>query len=462
MSASEPPRPNRAAAGGASDDELALAEVCALDNTGIVAVAGPLDEVAEQAHRSILHALADDFSAVLCDLSGVTGFPAPEATALLASVGSEVRQWPGTPVGLVCPAVRLRQSLGRHPDSRYLVLAERRRQALAALARQPRATIVRASLPPVARSARAARDLVARTLLDWGWGPQIGSATLVVSELVTHAMLDADSELWVTISRCGSQLRLAVRDTNRTSPRSGAGPCAPHPPRAHARGRGLGVVGRAADPRRRQGGVGRAVGQPVIRARPPARGGRGRCRGALPPDASPAAGALPSSTVTAPTTPRVQRVLTTAEWMRRSAASADLLSEPERLRAQRSRREDDRLDFIAAHLLAREASRSCWGWRPLGCLAQSCPDCGADDHGPPRVSVPGDAVSSPAGPTVRAGSARSPRWPRWASTSSASPAAGASPRPRCTCSRRGSWRRCVTPRIHGSRSCTGGPARRHW
>jgi hypothetical protein len=37
-----------------------------------------------------------------------------------------------------------------------------------------------------------------------------------VSELVTHAMLDADSELWVTISRCGSQLRLAVRDTNHT------------------------------------------------------------------------------------------------------------------------------------------------------------------------------------------------------------------------------------------------------
>ena len=216
MSASEPPRPT-AAAGGEGDDELALGEVCPLDNTGIVAVAGPLDEVAEQAHRSILHALADDFSAVLCDLSGVTGFPAPEATALLASVGSEVRQWPGTPVGLVCPAVRLRQSLGRHPDSRYLVLAERRRQALAALARQPRATIVRASLPPVARSARAARDLVARTLLDWGWGPQIGSATLVVSELVTHAMLDADSELWVTISRCGSQLRLAVRDTNRTT-----------------------------------------------------------------------------------------------------------------------------------------------------------------------------------------------------------------------------------------------------
>ena len=35
--------------------------------------------------------------------------------------------------------------------------------------------------------------------------------------------------------------------------------------------------------------------------------------------------------MTAPTAPRVRRVLTTAEWMRRSTASADLLSEPERL-----------------------------------------------------------------------------------------------------------------------------------
>ena len=96
--------------------------------------------------------------------------------------------------------------------------------------------------------------------------------------------------------------------------------------------------------------------------------------------------------MTAPTTPRVQRVLTTAEWMRRSTASADLLTEPERLRAQRFRREDDRLDFIAAHLLAREVVAELLGVASAEVrLAQSCPDCGADDHGPPRVSVPGHA-----------------------------------------------------------------------
>jgi 4'-phosphopantetheinyl transferase len=86
----------------------------------------------------------------------------------------------------------------------------------------------------------------------------------------------------------------------------------------------------------------------------------------------------------------VQRVLTTAEWLRRSSASADLLSEPERVRAQRFRREKDRLDFIAAHLLAREVVAELLGVASGEVrLAQSCPDCGADDHGPPHVSVLG-------------------------------------------------------------------------
>ena len=128
--------------------------------------------------------------------------------------------------------------------------------------------------------------------------------------------------------------------------------------------------------------------------------------------------------MTAPTTPRVQRVLPPPSGGAGATSSDDLLSDPERLRAQRFRREDDRLDFIAAHLLAREVVAELLGVAADEVrLAQSCPECGADDHGPPHVSVPGTHVSSPAGPTVRAGSARSPRWPRWASTSSASPAA---------------------------------------
>jgi hypothetical protein len=215
VTAHDPSR--RRAIGPVSEEPEGLVRLARLQNTGVVAVRGPLDDVAEAAHRALLQTLADDVSSVMCDLSEATGSPDAEATALLASVGSEVRQWPGTPVGIACPSVRLREGLGRHPDGSYLVIAERRRQVLARLARKPRATVVQASLPPVARSARAARDLVARTLLDWGAGPQIGGATLVISELVTHAMQYADSNLLVTVARCGAQVRLSVRDANRTN-----------------------------------------------------------------------------------------------------------------------------------------------------------------------------------------------------------------------------------------------------
>ncbi len=263
VAANEVPGPSTA--GQPSGGATGSVRLDRLQNTGLVAVSGPLEDVAEVAHRALLDTLADDVSAVVCDLSEATGPPDSESTALLASVGSEVRQWPGTPVGMVCPTVRLREGIARHPDSRYLVIAERRRQVLARLARRPRATVVQASLPPVARSARAARDLVARTLLDWGCGPQIGGATLVVSELVTHAMQYADSDLLVTVARCGAQLRISVRDANRTNAQlMGRGPGAHQPSRSDARRGRVRVLGGPADQRRGQGGVGRAGRQPSV------------------------------------------------------------------------------------------------------------------------------------------------------------------------------------------------------
>ncbi len=184
----------------------------------VVSLHGQLAEVAEPAHALLLESLADEPATVLCDLSGVTGGPDAAGVGLLASVAAEVRQWPGTAVGVVCPRPDLRESLRRQPDSEHLVIADRRRRVLAGLARRPRPTVVRAPLPPVARSARAARDLVARTCLDWGCSAQVGAATLVVSELVTNAMLHAGTDLSVSVARCGPWMRLAVRDANSRPP----------------------------------------------------------------------------------------------------------------------------------------------------------------------------------------------------------------------------------------------------
>ena len=263
---------------------------------------------------------------------------------------------------MVCPTVRLREGIARHPDSRYLVIAERRRQVLAGLARRPRATVVQTSLPPVARSARAARDLVARTLLDWGCGPQIGGATLVVSELVTHAMQYADSDLLVTVARCGAQVRISVAMRNRTNAQlmGGVDP-------ARISHRGLMLVAAVSE----SWGVlptsdGGKVVWAVLAANPPSartRLGGGRTAATARPRRPSQAGRGPRrgrcglrprcDTMAAPTSSQLVRVLASAEWMRARTAS-DLLSTAERQRAQRFRREEDRLDFIAAHLLARQ------------------------------------------------------------------------------------------------------------
>ena len=275
--------------------------------------------------------LADDVSCRGLRPVRRTGAPAPESTALLASVGLG-----GAPVarharrdGL--PGRPAAGGIARHPDSRYLVIAERRRQVLARLARRPRATVVQASLPPVARSARAARDLVARTLLDWGCGPQIGGATLVVSELVTHAMLYADSDLLVTVARCGPQLRISVRDANRTNIQlMGAGPGAHQPSRSACSSRPCRSPGGscrpaiggkvvwavlAANPRSIRTRPARRAAERRAHARPRARADRTRA------DDARAGGAVPlvGDTMAAPTSLQLVRVLTTAEWMRSGA-----------------------------------------------------------------------------------------------------------------------------------------------
>ena len=88
MAANDVPGPSTA--GRPSGGATGSVHLDRLQNTGLVAVSGPLEDVAEVAHRALLDTLADDVTAVVCDLSQATGPPDSESTALLASVGSEV------------------------------------------------------------------------------------------------------------------------------------------------------------------------------------------------------------------------------------------------------------------------------------------------------------------------------------------------------------------------------------
>jgi anti-sigma regulatory factor (Ser/Thr protein kinase) len=76
---------------------------------------------------------------------------------------------------------------------------------------------------------------VSRTLLDWGLGRLIPSASLVVSELVTNSTIHAGSGVDLSISWDLEALRLTVRDNSPELPRQRFS-------RFDQNGRGLSVV----------------------------------------------------------------------------------------------------------------------------------------------------------------------------------------------------------------------------
>lgn len=83
---------------------------------------------------------------------------------------------------------------------------------------------------------RAARHFVLETLADWGRGDLADDAAIVVTELVTNAMIHSQSPVVVTVSRTDSGVRLAVDDESSTIPDMR------DPSAAHPSGRGLPIV----------------------------------------------------------------------------------------------------------------------------------------------------------------------------------------------------------------------------
>jgi len=79
-------------------------------------------------------------------------------------------------------------------------------------------------------------------------------------------------------------------------------------------------------------------------------------------------------------------VAASVEVLRHPEADERLLTDLERVRAARFRREASRLDFIAAHLLVRLCAARLLGTAADELtLAQNCPDCGRGDHGKPYL-----------------------------------------------------------------------------
>lgn len=66
-------------------------------------------------------------------------------------------------------------------------------------------------------SPRAAREFVASTLEDWGWTDNVATPVLLTSELVSNAVIHAESDIVVTVY-VGERLRVELFDESIVHP----------------------------------------------------------------------------------------------------------------------------------------------------------------------------------------------------------------------------------------------------
>jgi anti-sigma regulatory factor (Ser/Thr protein kinase) len=220
------PEGNQAATSSPADEPVTLARslpgirgVRTHQRAGVTVlfVTGPVAKSVGELDRAVKLSLADDPRAVVCDLSEVEGSPDDETLSALSDVGGLVLDWPGTPLVFAAESL-LRSRLQGLADRVELVLAPSLHEALAEATRRPAPTTASRRLPPHPTAARAARDFLTSCLLDWKLPKALSAGSLVMSELVTNAMIYARSEIGVSVAWDEHLVRIAVRDGGRGIP----------------------------------------------------------------------------------------------------------------------------------------------------------------------------------------------------------------------------------------------------
>jgi hypothetical protein len=178
----------------------------------VVEAAGHLGDVTDDLDLAIQLALAEGPRGVVCDLTAVLECAGPVAIEVLAAAGRHVRDWAAIPVVVVSSDPQVRAALAAHPLGGRLTLAESLFSAVTAVLAAPVVSVERLRLSPHPTAPHASRDFVTRTLLDWRLGRAIPDACLVMSDLVGRSIINAGTDIEVTVAWHRGALRLTVRD----------------------------------------------------------------------------------------------------------------------------------------------------------------------------------------------------------------------------------------------------------
>jgi anti-anti-sigma regulatory factor len=192
---------------------------CDVDQVGsrlLVRVTGDLSlSSAPRLRTRLIKCLMEHPHAVVVDLAGLTTSE-PQALSVFSTVARQAALWPGTPL-LLCaaaPAMAALLASGRYGRLETFGTAA---QALAAEPRRSMAFLSEIFLP-ASGAARQARDLVTEACVRWELPHLVGPGCVVAGELVTNAVVHAQTMVDLRISRGRRYLIIAVRDGSTEPP----------------------------------------------------------------------------------------------------------------------------------------------------------------------------------------------------------------------------------------------------
>ncbi|MFC0005878.1 ATP-binding protein [Micromonospora siamensis] len=192
----------------------------------VLHVVGALDPAGVPAVRdALLTRLSSGSGPVVVDFSDVRS-TGPAVQSVVAEVLREVADWPGADL-VICDPTGAAAGAG-------VTVCPTVDSALTALSRSPRAEVTDVDLPPVAGSARLARELVTDGCRRWGLPELAEPACIAVTEMVNNVVAHAGTPMTLRLAARAGALHLAVRDHSTGRPRY-AGPA----PLDTAGGRGL-------------------------------------------------------------------------------------------------------------------------------------------------------------------------------------------------------------------------------
>ena len=176
--------------------------------------------------EALLKAAAGQPAAVLCDLRGAV--VERNALTILLTVADQLDEWPGCSLAVLAADPVLRRSLAAVGVTRRVPVAATVAEAGEALrsVRPPARSMLR--LAPGVRAPAEARAFLEDAVrgsgvgaaddADDAGGVDLDAAALVLTELVTNAVLHAGTDLEVLVSVRPGRLRLAVADRGSDAP----------------------------------------------------------------------------------------------------------------------------------------------------------------------------------------------------------------------------------------------------